>query len=370
MLPYYPALRAKPGEFAACCSIARRFQQHICPRFVIPPPGEVDPEIGHAPTADELGHFTGHRIGKWWPQYPGYLDPQYWSTSLGHESVAALFRLARSRNSNLVPVLTIEDLHQPSYRGIASSASGRIGIYVDYERVDADGLKLLVDGVKAIGSATEQCTVFLDFAGAPLETGIGSVAAARFDDLGTAADWARIVFQASAYPRTLPGESGKTTAVERHEWTSFQVALRETNISPEKLGYGDFGADSGEMVFPKPGGGGRPERHLRYTTPTHILVVRGTKTGRDTPVMREVCRRVVEGDHFCGRGFSYADDRIWSNAHGLSENCGTATMWREWNTAHHLVHVVRQLGAISGLKFEDDVLGEFAEQGVLPFDTA
>lgn len=365
MLPYYPALRAKPGEFAACSNLARRFQSHVCPRFVIPPPGELDPEKGETLTADEVGHFTGHRIGKWWPLLPGYLDPQYWSTGLGPEGVVALFRLARSRNANIIPVFTIADLHNPAYRVMASNAQARLGIHIFYEQVDLDNLKMLIDGVRAIGSTPERCVVFLDFAGAPLETGIGSVAAARFDDLGTVADWERIVFQASAYPRTLPGEPGKTIEVKRHEWTSFQAALQETNISPDKLGYGDFGADSGEMVFAKSGGGGRPERHLRYTTATHILVFRGTKTGRDTPVMREVCRRIIDSGHFSGRAFSYADDRIWGNAKGLTENCGTATMWREWNMAHHMVHVIRDLGAMSGLSFDDDVLGEFSEQGTL-----
>ena len=81
--------------------------------------------------------------------------------------------------------------------------------------------------------------------------------------------------------------------------------------------------------------------------------------------MRDVRKQIIESKEYSGRGFSPADDRIWRNAKGLTETCGDATGWRELNTAHHLVQVVRDLGAISGIVFDEDPVSEFAEQGSL-----
>lgn len=98
---------------------------------------------------------------------------------------------------------------------------------------------------------------------------------------------------------------------------------------------------------------------------THTLVVRGSDTGAFTPTMRNVCKQIIESTDYAGRSFSYADDRIWRNAKGLTDTCGDPTGWRELNTAHHLVRVVQDLGFMSGVTFENDAVSEFAEQGVL-----
>ena len=101
MLPYYPALRFKQGEYRACWRIAPDIQRYVLPRFVIPPPKERDPETGSPLTPDEIAHFTGDRIGKHWPLHKAFLDPQYVATALGDAGIKRLFRIAQSRNPNL-----------------------------------------------------------------------------------------------------------------------------------------------------------------------------------------------------------------------------------------------------------------------------
>ena len=124
--------------------------------------------------------------------------------------------------------------------------------------------------------------------------------------------------------------------------------------------YGGFGADCGEMAFPK-GPSGRAIRHLRYTTPDHTLVVRGKNEGRDNDVMKDVFQRIVDSGHFAGQHFSYADDRIWRGAKGL-DGSGNASMWREWNMAHHITRVVRDRGAMEGITFVDGRVSRVVEQ--------
>lgn len=362
MLPYHPALRFKQGEYTAGARIAREIQQHVEPRFIIPPPKEADPEKGKPLTADEIASLTGERIGKHWPLYPAFLDAQYVAPMLGNSGLRQLFRAAQGRNRKLAAVATVADLFNPLFAHFLRTSRPRIGIYLPYEEIDT---ATLLEGVKALGCAPEDCVLFLDFTGAPLEVdGVAASVAAIIDELGTAARWGRLVFQGSAFPIKNPADHGGKFLVPRREWRVFLDALKECSVSPELLGYGDYGADCGEINFPRKGGGGRAIRHLRYTGMSHTLIVRGAEQGKDADVMRDVCQRVLESGHFAGQRFSYADDRIWRGAKGL-DGPGNASMWREWNMAHHMTRVVRDLGALAGVTFSDGYASEPDRQGSL-----
>lgn len=237
----------------------------------------------------------------------------------------------------------------PIYKGFLRAQSPRLGVYVRFSEVEPDTIS---KGLQEVGARPEDTVVFVDFTGADLtpEIAAGSVAGV-FDFLNECAVWARIVFQGSAFPAKNPADAGADKLVPRDEWKTFLAAMRECSVEREVIAYGDFGADCGEMAF-STRGSGRPIRHLRYTTSDHTLVVPGGKEGQDRDVMKQVFQRILDSGHFAGQHYSYADDRIWRGAKGL-DGCGNASMWREWNTAHHLTRVVRDLRALEGIKLAD-----------------
>lgn len=347
ILPYHPALRLKLGEYVAASRIAPDIQRLVWPRFVICPLKERDPEKGVPLSPNEVAHFSGERMGKYWPLRPAFVDTQFVATDLGDEGVKTLYRIAQGRNPKLIPTAMVSDLFNPIFRAFLTGSRPRLGVYVPYSEVDP---ALLLEGLKAVGCAPYDAVIFIDFTGADLNPAIapGSVAAI-FDQLNEVAVWARLVFQASAYPKENPADAGGYALVPRDEWKTFLAAEREWSLPKGRAAYGDFGADCGEMVFPK-GPSGRAILHLRYTTREHTLVVRGKKEGKDLAVMQDVFQRILDSGHFAGQHFSYADDRIWRGAKGL-DGSGNASMWREWNMAHHITRVVRDLGAMEGITF-------------------
>lgn len=347
MLPYHPALKLKLGEYVAASRISPDIQRLVCPRFVICPLKERDPEKGAPLTPAEIAHFSGERMGKYWPIRPAFIDTQFAAPDLGDDGVKTLYRIAQGRNPKLIPVASVSDLFNPIFRLFLAPARPRLGIYLPYSEVNPT---ILLEGLKAIGCDPADAVVFIDFTGTDLNPTIaaGSVAAI-FDRLNEAAVWARLVFQGSAYPKKNPADAGGYALVPRDEWKTFHAAAREWSLPKGVAAYGDFGADCGEMVFPN-GSSGRAILHLRYTTTEHTLVVRGKKDGKDLAVMKDVFQRILDSGHFAGQSFSYADDRIWRGAKGL-DGSGNASMWREWNMAHHLTRVVRDLGAIEGITF-------------------
>lgn len=358
MLPYRPALRFKQGEYLAAARIPRDIQKHIEPYFIIPPPKERDPEKGGPLTADEIAHLTGERIGKYWPFYRAYLDAQYVLPLLRNEGLTRMFQTAQARNPKLVPAVTLSQLQNPVWQKFLRQNAPRLALHLPFEELDEGAL---TEGLKAIGCRAEDVDVFFDFTGAPFDMDdIAASVAGQFDALAEIAPWRRIIFQGSAFPVKNPAEEGKDISVPRNEWNTFLQAMDDCNVAPERLGYSDFGADCGEINFPRKGGG-KPIRHTRYTGTKETFVVRGASTGTHAKAMTDVFTRLIDSDHFSGQAFSYADRRMWEAAKGIS-GCGNPSMWREWNMAHHMTRVVRDLGAMVGLTFQDGPTTTIPEQ--------
>lgn len=361
MLPYRPALRFKQGEYLAAARIPREIQKYIEPYFIIPPPKERDPEKGGPLTAEEVAQLTGERLGKHWPLYRAYLDPQYVMPLLREGGLTRMFQIAQARNPNLVPAVTLSQLQNPVWQKLLRPNVPRVAIHLPFEQLDRDAL---LAGLRALNCRAEDADVFLDFTGAPFAMeDVAASVAGQFDALAEIAPWRHIIFQGSAFPFKNPADEGKDVAVPRLEWTTFLRARADCNVAPTRLGYSDFGADSGEINFPRKGGG-KPIRHIRYTGAKATFVVRGKNTGSHADNMADVLSRLIDSEHFSGQGFSYADRRMWEAAKGIA-SCGNPSMWREWNMAHHMVRVVRDLGAMAGVSFEDGPVSTVPEQASL-----
>jgi hypothetical protein len=362
MLPYYPCLRFKQGEYTAAGKLPADVQRLIEPRFVLPTLTEPDPALERAPTVDEIAHLTGDRVGKHWPIRRAFLDTHFIARDLGDVGLLRLIRTVWGRNAQIVPVARLTDLVNPLFRNLQCDGPTKLAVLVGYE--EADGAAI-TEALKTAGLEASDCVIFVDFTGAPLDPKIaaGSVSGVleRVSDVGL---WQRVVFQASNFPDKNPAAPGQTELIPRHEWDVFHRALKECSIPPDRLCYGDFGADHGKMVFPRKKGGGRAHRQLRYTTATDTLVVRGADTGKDGDVMADICQRIVDSGHFAGQAFSEADDRIYCLAKGIKPGPGSASNWREWNMLHHMMRVVRDLGALSGAEFAP---GRITPESIQPF---
>jgi len=366
MLPYHPALRFKQGEYTAIGKIAPDIQRQIQPRFIIPPPKEFDPAKGRPLTAEEIAYESARRIGKSWPFEHAFLDAQYVGSFIGDAGLKKLFSVAQRQNSKLVAVATADDLFNPTFAHFLRASAPRLGVFVHYEKID---IGRVLAGLRAIGCAPEDCVIFVDFNRAPLELkGIEFSVAAILDDVAAAAQWQRIVFQGSSFPKTNPAKTKGTFNVARHEWDVFQAAIKECAAPPGLIGYGDYGPDTSEIKFPRKSGGAAPYRHIRYTVDGSSMIVRGSDTGTQTSAIQDVCRTILSSGKFLGRDYSYADEAIYQIGNGRWPG-GSPSMWREWNMAHHMTYIVRQLGAQVGEKFRfSQVTDEPLQSSFLPDD--
>lgn len=362
MIPYFPGLRFKFGEYWGMACLASDLRPHVTPRFVVPPTKEYDFELARRPSIDELAHLTGSRIGKHWPVGRAFLDTRHVGTDLGLAGLVKLFSVARSSNPEVVPAFRLPDLDTELPGLVLHSGHRRAGLVVGHDQVDAQAIERRL---KAANLDPSLCTIFLDFTGAVLEPSLaaGSVAAI-FDAINEIGIWEKVVFQGSNFPLKNPATPGETKKVPRHEWDVFHKALAESTLDPGRVAYGDFAADNGRMAFPRGKGGGRAIRHLRYTTPDHTLVFRGKAEGDDHAVLKDICQRILDSGQFAGQAFSVADDAIFCVANDII-GPGNASMWRAWNTIHHVTRVVRDLGSLDGRRFSTTRVTRVEEQATL-----
>ena len=91
------------------------------PPFVICPLKERDPEKGAPLSPDEVAHFSGERMRKYWPLRPAFVDTQFVASDLGDDGVKTLYRIAQGRNPKLIPTATVSDLFNPIFRAFLAA---------------------------------------------------------------------------------------------------------------------------------------------------------------------------------------------------------------------------------------------------------
>ncbi len=165
----------------------------------------------------------------------------------------------------------------------------------------------------------------------------------KFREIGP---WARTIIAASNFPEKNPAPKNSHTTVARLEWAAWQEAGRiHDRIKNESI-FGDFGADSGKIVFADGGGGAIV--HLRYATSESWLIPRGGPTSEKFDgSIRFVADRIVNSKYFAGDWFSWGDEFIADCATSAS-GPGNATIWRAANMNHHITRAVIDIGRYLG----------------------
>ena len=368
-LLYVPGLRAKAGEVRGLQRLAPDISSKIIPHLIVPPPKEIDPEKQRQLTREEIIYGTGRKIAEHWPLRAAFLDTRFLFKEFGdddcQEWLSRIFTVARNAAARPIPVLTLGDALGPrvaSFREVLADGPIKAAIRVKFDEVDSDVAANLAAALSALQVTDQDCVLLADFAEADFSTPdvVGEIAQSVLEDLQAIGRWKAVVFQGSNYPTKNPAEANGNFVVPRNEWLAWKAAVKSNGSSPDRLVFGDYGADCAKIDFKK-AGGGIPIRHYRYTTPSSWLVVRGVATGSAEDVMRQVCARVLNSGQFAGREFSAADDYIYRSAQGW-EGPGNGTTWREINTTHHITRVVRDIGGIKGHKFSDRVVSTPVKQ--------
>lgn len=374
---YVPALRDKKGERLALQSLAEDIKDAVCPRLIIPPPKERDQELGRPPTAEEVVSGTGKRLGMQWPLRPAFVDPRFLfkDKDLGEAKadvwLPRMIDMARTSGAAVIPLATLSDLAETRAQAFAASLAGdlpvQIGIAVESGDLEDEDLNERISlGLDRLKLSPNQCAVFADFSDADFSdadavVGVMQGTLEQVQELGS---WKQVIFQGTNYPTSNPAKPGETVFESRTEWDAWRKAVAFDSSTAEHLIFGDYGADNAVFRFSS-GGGAPAQRHYRYATPKGWMIMRGSEAGKQSDVMRNLAKHLVQSEHFAGRTFSKADDSLFKIAEGLLSP-GTPSNWREINMAHHITRVVRDIGRVKKIAFRNREVAPIAQQAELP----
>jgi hypothetical protein len=357
---YFPVVRLKEGERNALIGLPKPVAERIEPRFVLPPPKERDTETGRVLSQDEFIHFSGKRIGQYWPMRVCYVECRYLFKEYGHENAEAwlprLFEVARYNNGLPVPLASLDEAVGSGAtalrQALPDNLNKKFGLRICFGDLGDDNLKFRITAaLTAMGVSSRQTVVFFDFADADLSepTTIADFLSGALQTLQELGVWARIVFQGTNYPEKNPATPGGMVKVSRTEWQAWSHLVVNDPDAMQQLAYGDYMADSAKFVFKN--GGAVPIRHFRYCGDQDWYVPRGQADAPQGDAMKSVASMILKSGAFMGRQFSKGDDRIYQIANGISGG-GNATVWREINTSHHITKVVHDLGKLYGFSIE------------------
>ncbi len=363
---YVASHRLKAGEALGASKTASDINKFVLNRFIVPPKEQRNESGQLNLLCEESGQMLGIDLDSGWSGRTVLLDCRYlvdeFDQASGSDWLTSIFAAARRIGINAIPVLKTDDLlgeRGDAYKHVLPENSTlKLILCLDENCLDSDMIGPVNKALELAGLSHADCGVIMDFSSADfsdVETAAG-VLQGSLELVQEFGAWHHISFCSSSYPVKNPGIPSDSVQVKRYEWLAWKAAIESDENAADNLVFGDFGADSSKIKFTKSKGKGGPIpiRHLRYTTDDAWLVVRGSGEGKQGADIKWVCQTILDSGFYDSPQSSNADSLINQLAKGSAGvTAGTAKDWRAMNTERHITKVVRDIGMVSGIEFND-----------------
>ena len=315
---YVPALRMKAGELAGLRNLAPDVANRVLPRMIVPPLEERDDTLQAQLFESEDDPNVADALAAHWRGRNVLIEATHLLPDLGRETVERWLpkMLERARRAGVpaIPLVALADLttgSREAYRVACGTGPVRLGIIVPSGDLGSrDALEPLLDHLEGMGLSPTDCSIIADFAGSDFTRPeiVAPIISGALETLQEVGLWQQVVVQGTNYPDRNLAEPGGSYTVPRNEWKAWCEAVRLNPDTAEHMIFGDYAADCATMAFGR--SGAKAIRHYRYATSEAWLVQRGSESGTDAAVMRDVCLRIVQSGQFADGTFSSADEYI------------------------------------------------------------
>lgn len=344
---YVPILKAKQGEKAALSRVAGGLVSRITPLLEI-----VERQDGKGIDAHIQTAFKG--LAQAVSAYPRcFIDTREIATD-GATAARAVFARAKAdgivftpvtgvtRSVDITPALDHRDhglaLRLTRQEFEAGSLSSAIPAFLSTHNLSAAEVDLIVD----LGPVEEMVV-----------DGIAALTMAFMADVPDHLTWRTFTVSASAFPVSMGGvERHSHDLVERADWIAWRDHLHAARHALTRLptfsDYGiqhPLGVEGFDFRFMQ------VSAAIRYTKAGHWLLVKGESTRSVAPSSQfpALATRLVYGhlqQHFAGTGHCRGCLSMKAAADGVG-GLGSAGVWRQLGTIHHLSTVMDGLQSLA-----------------------
>ena len=185
----------------------------------------------------------------------------------------------------------------------------------------------------------------------------------RIYNLPSPLGWLKIIVALTSFPIELKMKSNEVKLFPRTDWLTYQSLIKREPEFTEKVGFGDYAVDSAPFI--KAVKGVIPSAHLRYSTPSDYLIVKGTQVKKPVGygAIFSVADTLAARDEYIGADFSDGDkfiSRLSKRDPGTTT--GNASTWRWAATDHHFARVLDDLRLLAGREQDESTKRVFRFQ--------
>lgn len=379
---YVPILKWKAGERLALSTFRRSLRGRLVPLFLMPPSGDFDHEKGRRLTPLEHIRLFGKRLHDAWGRSPVFvdaigIDDDAHRAGLTVHPLTELLGQANAARALACPATTLDrapDYQEAVRRFVAHNSHLPICVRVTPLNMEsgtfaADLLALLA----RLGLDPDRVLLVLDFAsmGALKLHEVESFAEVLEDrvyNLPSLFGWLKVVVAFTSFPTALKMKPNEVELFPRTDWLTYRRLIeREPELLP-KVAFGDYAVDS--APFSKSGIRATPSAHLRYTTPSNYLVVKGQQAKKPIGygAIYPVADTLTARDEYVGAAFSDGDAFVSRlSVRNPETTTGNASTWRWAGTDHHFAQVFCDLRVLSGHESENESIDSDSELQVALF---
>ncbi len=378
---YVSILKWKAGERQALSTLRGSHRGRLAPLFLMPPSGDFDHETGRRLTPLEHIRLFGKRLYDVWGRSPVFvdaigIDDETHRQGLTVHPLTELLGRAHAARALACPATTMD--RSPEYQEAVRRFVERhehlpicirvTPIDMESGRFSSDLLALL----ERLGCGPDRVALVLDFSSmgalkAQEVEPFAEVLAERIYSLPAPLGWLKVVTAFTSFPKALKMKPNEVKLFPRTDWMTYcRLIEREPDLI-QRVAFADYAVDTAPFVISK--GNATPSAHLRYTTPTDYLVVKGEQAKKPLGyrAIYPVADILAGREEFEGASFSDGDAFISRLAARDPEiTTGNAATWRWASTDHHLARVLGDLKVLAGNDGEDEAVApKFEFQGSL-----
>ncbi|WP_321324941.1 hypothetical protein [uncultured Parasphingorhabdus sp.] len=360
---YAPQLKWKLAEYSALGALSDRDGPEVLPIFKLPPSGSYDFEAKKPLAATEHIKTFGDRLFKHWGNRiavvdAGLLEPKTEIVGLENHPLWQVYQRTKVSGSKVAPCcqLTSTQGYLDATKAIIREDQN-MPLVVRILLSDIENgltLEALSNFVGQLECSPER-TVLLFDAGpinSRMNVEFAELVASAIVRLCPPQFWHGIIWSATGFPSDFGLKPGQTGEYPRVEKDVYELIYDQLRGSKTEVCYSDYSVE-----YPgnyEPAKGPIPaSAHLRYTTPTSYIVVKGVQCKNPVgyEAIKPVAKTLIEHPSFKGGPFSDGD-RLFEFL-GTSETySGGPTTWRKAANQHHLALLLSETKTRLGDKYK------------------
>jgi len=348
---YAPQAKWKAGERLAFAGLPRDLARCTLPIFKLPPPGDYDPDLESATTAETYLRNFGRQMGECRGRLPTCVDGELLrdikNEATGKSVFAELMERARLHGATPIPVCSVDsstDYIQDVVSYLRHSGTSSVCIRINLSHLETCDPTSLPKFADRLGARSSESVVLIDGGPLALQDGaeLAELLSIQMSRIISPNTWGLLCWSCTALPEKIKIKAGESAVFDRLDWELYKEITKIKDEYSHLPVFSDYILEYPSYYVTK---GISPVAKLMYSTEKRYFLFKGlsVKKADGYRNIHQVAENLVKSGVFKGENFSSGDSFMKSLA-DRSAGPGQASKWR-WSSAdHHIRLVFSQLG--------------------------